>query len=73
MCANLTKVSLELGGNPARSSSTRRARSRRRRSPIGELVQRRQICNALTRVLVPERRHDEYVDALAAEIRNPGG
>jgi acyl-CoA reductase-like NAD-dependent aldehyde dehydrogenase len=27
-----------------------------------------QICNALTRVLVPERRHDEYVDALAAEM-----
>jgi acyl-CoA reductase-like NAD-dependent aldehyde dehydrogenase len=27
-----------------------------------------QICNALTRVLVPERRHDEYVDALASEM-----
>ena len=27
-----------------------------------------QICNALTRVLVPQARHDEYVDALAAEM-----
>jgi acyl-CoA reductase-like NAD-dependent aldehyde dehydrogenase len=27
-----------------------------------------QICNALTRVLVPATRHDEYVDALAAEM-----
>jgi aldehyde dehydrogenase (NAD+) len=29
-----------------------------------------QICNALTRVLVPERRHDEYLDALASEMTN---
>jgi acyl-CoA reductase-like NAD-dependent aldehyde dehydrogenase len=27
-----------------------------------------QICNALTRILVPEHRHDEYVDALATEM-----
>jgi acyl-CoA reductase-like NAD-dependent aldehyde dehydrogenase len=27
-----------------------------------------QICNALTRVLVPTARHDEYVDALATEM-----
>ena len=27
-----------------------------------------QICNALTRVLVPQHRQDEYVDALAAEM-----
>ncbi|GAB4696718.1 hypothetical protein MOKP118_01260 [Mycobacterium avium subsp. hominissuis] len=27
-----------------------------------------QICNALTRVLVPQARHDDYVDALAAHM-----
>ncbi len=28
-----------------------------------------QICNALTRILVPAKRSDEFVDALAAEIK----
>ncbi|WP_293323757.1 aldehyde dehydrogenase [Mycobacterium sp.] len=67
--ANLTKVSLELGGKSAAivlddappenvAAGVRSA----------SLSNSGQICNALTRVLVPERRHDEYVDALAAEM-----
>jgi acyl-CoA reductase-like NAD-dependent aldehyde dehydrogenase len=69
-CApNLTKVSLELGGksaaivlddaDPATVAAGVRSAS---------LSNSGQICNALTRVVVPERRHDEFVDALAAEI-----
>ena len=28
-----------------------------------------QVCSSLTRIVVPERRHDEFVDALARELR----
>ncbi|OBJ48406.1 aldehyde dehydrogenase [Mycobacterium sp. 1423905.2] len=69
-CAgNLTKVSLELGGKsaaivlddaePAKVAAGVRSAS---------LTNSGQICNALTRVLVPQQRHDEYVDALASEM-----
>lgn len=67
--ANLTKVSLELGGKsaavilddapPEKVAAGVRAAS---------LSNSGQICNALTRILVPRERHDEYVDALAAEM-----
>jgi aldehyde dehydrogenase (NAD+) len=67
--ANLTQVSLELGGKsaaivlddavPEKVAAGVRSAS---------LSNSGQICNALTRVLVPERRHDEYVDALASEM-----
>jgi acyl-CoA reductase-like NAD-dependent aldehyde dehydrogenase len=69
-CApNLTKVSLELGGKSAAivlddaapESVAAGVRS-------ASLSNSGQICNALTRVLVPERRHDEYVAALASEM-----
>ena len=69
-CApNLTKVSLELGGKSAAivlddaAPETVAAGVR-----SASLSNSGQICNALTRVLVPERRHDEYVDALASEM-----
>ncbi|WP_253869703.1 aldehyde dehydrogenase [Mycobacterium sp. 1164966.3] len=67
--ANLTKVSLELGGKsaaiilddavPEQVAAGVRSAS---------LSNSGQICNALTRVLVPLRRHDEYVEALASEM-----
>ena len=67
--ANLTKVSLELGGKsaalvlddapPDKVAAGVRAAS---------LSNSGQICNALTRVLVPQARHDDYVDALAAHM-----
>lgn len=67
--ANLTRVSLELGGKsaaiilddavPEKVAAGVRSAS---------LSNSGQICNALTRVLVPAARHDEYVDALAAEM-----
>ncbi|TAM64720.1 aldehyde dehydrogenase [Mycobacterium sp.] len=69
-CApNLTKVSLELGGKSAAlvlddASPDKVAAGVRSAS----LSNSGQICNALTRVLVPQARHDEYVDALAAEM-----
>jgi len=67
--ANLTKVSLELGGKSAAivlddATPDKVAAGVRSAS----LSNSGQICNALTRVLVPEARHDEYVDALAAEM-----
>lgn len=67
--ANLTKVSLELGGKSAAlvlddASPDKVAAGVRSAS----LSNSGQICNALTRVLVPQGRHDEYVDALAAEM-----
>jgi acyl-CoA reductase-like NAD-dependent aldehyde dehydrogenase len=69
-CApNLTKVSLELGGKSAAvvlDDATPEAVAAGVRS--ASLSNSGQICNALTRVLVPEQRHDEYVDALAAEM-----
>ena len=69
-CApNLTKASLELGGKSAAivlDDATPAAVAAGVRS--ASLSNSGQICNALTRVLVPERRHDEYVDALASEM-----
>jgi acyl-CoA reductase-like NAD-dependent aldehyde dehydrogenase len=69
-CApNLTKVSLELGGKSAAiilDDATPEKVAVGVRS--ASLSNSGQICNALTRVLVPERRHDEYVDALASEM-----
>lgn len=67
--ANLTKVSLELGGKSAAlilddAAPDKVAAGVRSAS----LSNSGQICNALTRVLVPHARHDEYVDALAAEM-----
>jgi len=67
--ANLTKASLELGGKSAAivlddATPDKVAAGVRSAS----LSNSGQICNALTRVLVPEARHDEYVDALAAEM-----
>jgi acyl-CoA reductase-like NAD-dependent aldehyde dehydrogenase len=69
-CApNLTKVSLELGGKSAALVLDDAAPEK---VAVGvrsaSLSNSGQICNALTRVLVPQRRHDEYVDALAAEM-----
>ncbi len=67
--ANLTKVSLELGGKsaaivlpdaaPAAVAAGVRSAS---------LSNSGQICNALTRILVPADRQQDYVDALAAEL-----
>ncbi len=69
-CApNLTKVSLELGGKSAAivlHDAAPEAVAAGVRS--ASLSNSGQICNALTRVLVPQERHDEYVDALAAEM-----
>lgn len=69
-CAtNLTKVSLELGGKSAAivlDDAAPEAVAAGVRS--ASLSNSGQICNALTRVLVPQHRHDEYVDALAAEM-----
>src|SRR6185312_11954237 len=67
--ANLTKVSLELGGKSAAlilddaAPDTVAAGIR-----SASLSNSGQICNALTRVLVPQERHDDYVEALAAEM-----
>ncbi len=69
-CApNVTKVSLELGGKSAAivlDDAAPEAVAAGVRS--AGLSNSGQICNALTRVLVPEGRHDEYVDALASEM-----
>lgn len=67
--ANLTKVSLELGGKSAAvvlddASPDNVAAGVRSAS----LSNSGQICNALTRVLVPQAQQDAYVDALAAEM-----
>jgi acyl-CoA reductase-like NAD-dependent aldehyde dehydrogenase len=66
---HLTKVSLELGGKSAAiilddAAPDKVAAGVRSAS----LSNSGQICNALTRVLVPAARHDEYVDALASEM-----
>lgn len=67
--ANLTKVSLELGGKSAAivldDAAPEQVAAGVRSASLSNSGQ---ICNALTRVLVPERRHDEYVDALATEM-----
>ncbi len=69
-CAvNLTKVSLELGGKSAAiilDDAAPEAVATGVRS--ASLSNSGQICNALTRLLVPRHDHDEYVDALAAEM-----
>lgn len=67
--ANLTKVSLELGGKSAAivldDADPQQVAAGVRSASLSNSGQ---ICNALTRVLVPERRRDAYVDALAAEL-----
>ena len=69
--ANLTKISLELGGKSAAivldDAAPEKVAAGVRSASLSNSGQ---ICNALTRVLVPERRHDEYVDALASEMTN---
>lgn len=69
-CAtNLTKVSLELGGKSAAlvldDAAPEKVAAGVRSASLSNSGQ---ICNALTRVLVPQARHDEYVNALAAEM-----
>lgn len=67
--ANLTKVSLELGGKSAAivlDDADPQAVAAAVRS--ASLSNSGQICNALTRVLVPANRHDAIVDALADEM-----
>ncbi|MGV0810897.1 aldehyde dehydrogenase [Mycolicibacterium boenickei] len=67
--ANLTKVSLELGGKSAAivlddaDPDTVAAGIR-----SASLSNSGQICNALTRILVPAVREQEFVDALAARM-----
>ncbi|WP_293003127.1 aldehyde dehydrogenase [Mycobacterium sp.] len=67
--ANLTKVSLELGGKSAAivldDAAPEKVAAGVRSASLSNSGQ---ICNALTRVLVPEARHDEYVDALGTEM-----
>jgi acyl-CoA reductase-like NAD-dependent aldehyde dehydrogenase len=69
--ANLTKVSLELGGKSAAiildDAAPEKVAAGVRSASLSNSGQ---ICNALTRVLVPAARHDEYVDALASEMSN---
>ncbi len=65
--AGLKQVSLELGGksaaivlddaDPATTASG---------IQMASLANSGQVCNALSRILVPEKRKDEFVDALAA-------
>jgi acyl-CoA reductase-like NAD-dependent aldehyde dehydrogenase len=69
--ADLKRVSLELGGksaaivlddaDPAAVATAIRSAS---------LSNCGQICNALTRILLPTNRNDEFVDALAAEMES---
>jgi acyl-CoA reductase-like NAD-dependent aldehyde dehydrogenase len=71
-CApNLTKVSLELGGKSAAivldDAAPEKVAAGVRSASLSNSGQ---ICNALTRVLIPQRRHDEYVDALASDMTN---
>ena len=69
-CAsNLTRVSLELGGKSAAvilddADPVTVATGVR----FASLSNSGQICNALTRILVPAKRADEFIDALAAEM-----
>jgi acyl-CoA reductase-like NAD-dependent aldehyde dehydrogenase len=69
--ASLTKVSLELGGKSAAvildDAAPEKVAAGVRSASLSNSGQ---ICNALTRVLVPAARHDEYVDALASEMTN---
>ncbi|XVQ09410.1 aldehyde dehydrogenase [Spirillospora sp. CA-255316] len=67
--ANLTKVSLELGGKSAaialEDADPAAVAAAVRISGMGMAGQ---ICNALTRVLVPAGRVDDHADALAATL-----
>ena len=67
--ANLTKVGLELGGKSAAialdDADPATVASAVRISGMGMAGQ---ICNALTRVLVPQPRADEFADALGEQI-----
>ncbi|GBE67726.1 aldehyde dehydrogenase [Mycobacterium sp. MFM001] len=68
--ADLKRVSLELGGKSAAivlDDADPVAVAAGIRS--ASLSNSGQICNALTRILVPAKRSDGYVDALAAELR----
>ena len=67
--ADLRRVSLELGGKSAAivlEDADPGAVAAGVRS--ASLSNSGQICNALTRILVPARRADEFIDALAAEM-----
>jgi acyl-CoA reductase-like NAD-dependent aldehyde dehydrogenase len=70
-CAgDLKRVSLELGGKSAAivlSDADPGAVATGIRS--ASLSNSGQICNALTRILVPSKRSDEFVDALATEMQ----
>jgi aldehyde dehydrogenase (NAD+) len=69
--AGLKRVSLELGGKSAAivlDDADPAAVAKGVRS--ASLSNSGQICNALTRILVPTTRADEYVDALAAEMQS---
>ncbi len=67
--ANLTKVSLELGGKSAAialpDADPATVAHAVRTSGVGMAWQ---ICNSLTRVVVPAARADEYTEALAATM-----
>ncbi|WP_345497708.1 aldehyde dehydrogenase [Nocardia callitridis] len=69
-CApNLTRVGLELGGKSAAivlaDADPENVASGIRTASLSNSGQ---ICNALTRILVPAARQHEYIDALAAEM-----
>ncbi|OBI72485.1 aldehyde dehydrogenase [Mycobacterium asiaticum] len=67
--ANLTRVGLELGGKSAAiildDAEPEKVAAGVRSASLSNSGQ---ICNALTRLLVPQGRHDEYTDAMAAEM-----
>lgn len=66
---NLTRVSLELGGKSAAvvlDDADPQAVATGVR--LASLANSGQVCNALSRILVPAARAGEYVDALAAEL-----
>jgi acyl-CoA reductase-like NAD-dependent aldehyde dehydrogenase len=67
--ANLTRVGLELGGKSAAvildDAPPEKVAAGVRSASLSNSGQ---ICNALTRLLVPMPRHDEYVEALASEM-----
>ena len=66
---NLTRVSLELGGKSAGivldDADPEKVATGIR---FASLANSGQICNALTRILVPAHRQQDYVDALAARM-----
>lgn len=69
--ANLTKVSLELGGKSAAivldDADPQQVAAAVRSASLSNSGQ---ICNALTRILVPAGRSTEFVDALADEMNS---